>query len=112
MEMSDAIAALSALAQETRLAVYRLLIREAPNGLPAGEIASRLAVTGPTLSFHISRLERAGLVRSVRVHRQIIYAADLEGSRRLMSFLTEDCCQGRPEICGGLAAAVRTCETC
>ena len=103
MEGIDAIGALAALAQETRLAVFRLLIKEGPNGLPAGKVAARVGVPPATLSFHLGQLERAGLIRSRRQSRSIIYAADIEGTRRLIAFLTEDCCQKQPEICGGLA---------
>lgn len=100
MEELDAIEALAALAHEHRLKVFRLLIREGPNGLPAGVIAERIAVPPSTLSHHLAHLERAGLLRSWRVERRIFYAVDLEGTRRLLAFLTEDCCQGHPEICG------------
>ena len=103
MERIDAIGALAALAQETRLAVFRLLIKVGPNGLPAGKVAARVGVPPATLSFHLGQLERAGLIRSRRQSRSIIYAADIEGTRRLIAFLTEDCCQGQPEICGRLA---------
>ena len=105
MEMRSAIAALAALAQDTRLAVFRLLVEAGPNGLAAGVIASRLKVAPATLSFHLSQLERAGLLASRRNGRQILYAADIEGTRRLMAFLTEDCCGGRPELCGELVRA-------
>ena len=91
---------MSALAQDTRLAVFRLLVKEGPDGLPAGEVAARLQVTPATLSFHLAQLERAGLLSSNRRSRQIVYRVDLEGTRRLLAFLTEDCCQGRPELCG------------
>lgn len=102
MELEQAVLALSALAQDTRLAVFRLLVTEGPGGLPAGEVAARLQVTPATLSFHLAQLERAGLLSSNRRSRQIVYRVDLEGTRRLLAFLTEDCCQGRPELCGGL----------
>ena len=105
MRLEDAIRALSALAQDTRLAVFRMMIREAPHGLPAGTIAERLRVPSATLSFHLAQLERAHLLTSRRRRRQIIYAADFEGTRRLLSFLTEDCCGGRPEICAGVLGA-------
>ncbi len=112
MEEKDAIDALGALAQETRLAVFRLLVREGPNGLAAGALAERLGVAPSTLSFHLAQMERAKLLRSWRQSRQVLYAADYEGTRRLIAFLTEDCCQGRPEICGGLGGEAETCKTC
>jgi DNA-binding transcriptional ArsR family regulator len=98
--LAPATEALAALAQETRLAVFRLLVREGPTGLAAGAIAERLGVQPSTLSFHLSQLERAGLIRSARAQRQIFYALDVEGTRRLIGFLTEDCCQGNPDLCG------------
>ena len=100
--MNQATEALGALAQETRLLVFRLLVRHGPSGLKAGDIARELQVTPPTLSHHLAHLERAGLLRSWRVQRQIFYAAEFNGMRRLLTFLTEDCCQGRPEMCGEL----------
>lgn len=103
MGLEQAVGTLSALAQETRLAVFRLLVREGPGGLPAGEIAARLQVTPATLSFHLAQLEGAGLLSSNRCSRQIVYRVDLAGTRRLLAYLTEDCCQGRPELCAGLA---------
>jgi DNA-binding transcriptional ArsR family regulator len=109
MEERAAIEALAALAQETRLRVFRLLIQIGPSGLPAGEIAERMGVPPSTLSFHLRELERAGLLRSWRRQRQILYAADVEGTRRLLTFLTEDCCQGHPEICGDLATIAQRC---
>lgn len=102
MDTQTASQALSALAQETRLEVFRTLVQEGPSGLPAGQIAVRLGVLPATLSFHLSQLERAGLLHSRRQSRQIYYAADYEGMRRLLAYLTEDCCRGRPEICAGL----------
>ena len=111
MEDKHAIAAFAALANGTRLAVFRLLIRTGPSGLPAGEIARHLEVPASTLSFHLHALERSSLLRSWRRQRQIFYAADIEGTRRLLAFLTADCCNGHPEICGGLLQAAR-CEAC
>ncbi len=81
----------------------RLLIAEGANGLPAGEIGSRLGVPGSTLSFHLAALERAGLTQSTRQGRQIIHAVRFAGLRQLLGFLTEACCAGRPELCGDLA---------
>ena len=111
METNTAIEALAALAQATRLGIFRLLLRQGPSGLPAGEIAAALAVPPATLSFHLKQLEQAGLLTSRRDSRLIFYAADIEGIRRLLAFLTEDCCQGRPEICGALAEGLAACGT-
>lgn len=99
MKEKSAIEAFAALAQDTRLAVFRLLIQAGPSGLNAGEIAQQVGVPGSTLSHHLATLERAGLLRSWRVQRQIFYASDYEGTRQLIAFLMEDCCQGRPELC-------------
>ena len=102
METIHAIEAFQALAQETRLAALRLLVQAGPGGLAAGVVAERLAVQPSTLSTHLAILERAGVVASRRDARHIFYSARYEGLRRLIAFLMEDCCQGRPEICGGL----------
>jgi protein-tyrosine-phosphatase/DNA-binding transcriptional ArsR family regulator len=103
METSEAAAAFAALSQETRLDLMRLLIAEGATGLPAGEIGARLAVPSSTLSFHLAALERAGLTQSTRLGRQIVHAVRLIGVRRLLTFLTETCCAGHPELCGDLA---------
>ena len=105
MKLNEAIEALGALAQETRLAIFRLLVRQGPEGLPAGAIAERLEIPAPTMSFHLAYLSRAGLVTSRREGRSILYAADYRGMNALLTYLTEDCCQGRPEICGTGTAA-------
>lgn len=102
METENAIEAFSALAQETRLSVFRLLVAAGSDGMPAGTIAKALSATPSTLSHHLSLLERAGLLRSWRVQRQIFYAADYEGVRQVLAFLMDDCCSGKPEICGQL----------
>src|SRR3546814_626082 len=99
MEMKQAIDALAALAQESRLAVFRLLVREGLDGLSAGAIADVLAIPAPTLSFHLNQLSAAGLVVSRRDGRSIIYAANHPRMRDLLGFLVDDCCQGRPELC-------------
>ncbi|MGQ0742427.1 MAG: ArsR/SmtB family transcription factor [Alphaproteobacteria bacterium] len=99
MKLKQALAALAALAQETRLSVLRHLVVLGPNGASAGAIGAALKVPAPTLSFHLKELEQAGLVSQRREGRNIIYAADYAGVRALLSFLTEDCCAGRPEIC-------------
>ncbi len=102
MESAAAIRCLGALAQGTRLDAFRLLVREGPEGLPAGVLAERLGVQPATLSFHLAQLERAGLLVSRRRSRQILYAADFGAMRGLLGFLLEDCCHGRPEVCGDL----------
>jgi DNA-binding transcriptional ArsR family regulator len=108
MENKDAIAALSALAQSTRMQVFRLLVRHEPRGLPAGELARELDVPQNTLSTHLSILSHAGLLTSERNSRQIIYRADLAGMNALMAYLLEDCCAG--ELClPELLSAGRTC---
>jgi DNA-binding transcriptional ArsR family regulator len=99
MESKDALAALSALAHETRLAVFRRLVELGPPGESAGAIADGLGIPAPTLSFHLKELERAGLVAARRESRNIIYAAHYAGMRGLLDFLMKDCCQGRPEMC-------------
>lgn len=105
MDEPHATRALGALSQPTRLAVFRLLVREGPDGLPAGEVAERLGVQPATLSFHLAQLERAGLLASQRQGRQIRYAADFAAMRSLVGFLLDDCCHGHPEICGDLGTA-------
>lgn len=110
MEVGLAVETLAALAQETRVRVVRLLVAAGPSGLPAGTISRRLQVSPSTLSFHLKELDRARLVRSWRSGRQIFYAVEFETMRRLLAFLTEDCCGGHPEICGGLVQAVESCD--
>lgn len=105
MDEITATQALGALAQPTRLAVFRLLVREGPEGLAAGEIAAHVGVQPASLSFHLAQLERAGLLVSRRRSRQIFYAADFTAMRGLVGFLLDDCCHGRPEICDGLLGA-------
>src|SRR5215510_14955196 len=94
MEMKAALDALGALAQESRLSVFRLLVQQGPEGLAAGHIADRLAIPPATLSFHLSQLGQAGLVTSTRNGRSIVYSADYKGMERLMGFLYENCCEG------------------
>ncbi len=99
MKKSAAIAALGALAQETRLDIFRLLIGKAPQGVPAGEIGERLGLPAPTLSFHLNQLRFAGLVTSRRRSRSIIYFANYAAMNGLLAYLTDHCCGGRPELC-------------
>lgn len=96
---------MSALAQETRLAIFRTLVDAGPDGMAAGAIAERLRVPAPTLSFHIAQLERAGLVGSRRAGRSILYAAHFPAMQALIGALTESCCAGDPAACGFPAAS-------
>jgi ArsR family transcriptional regulator len=109
MESNTAIAALSALAQGTRLDVFRLLVQHEPNGVAAGDIARQLNVPQNTMSAHLGILARAGLVRSERHSRSIVYRADLGGLRALTLFLVKDCCAGSPELCAPLLAELTPC---
>jgi DNA-binding transcriptional ArsR family regulator len=109
MESEPAILALAALAQPTRLDAFRLLVRYGPDGLPAGEIADRLAVPGNTMSAHLGLLSRAGLVTPQRRGRSIIYRADLDRLREVVLFLLKDCCEGRAELCRPLLAELAPC---
>ena len=95
--MNDAIAALGALAHETRLSAFRLLVRAGPAGAAAGEIARLLDIPAATMSFHLAHLARAGLIAPTRDGRSIIYTADFAGMRDLIDYLSEDCCAGWPE---------------
>jgi DNA-binding transcriptional ArsR family regulator len=104
MDTHEAVDALAALAQDTRLAAFRLLVAAGGDGHPAGEIARRLDVPHNTLSTHLAALHRAGLVQARRESRQVIYAADTAGIRALLDFLLRDCCGGRPELCAPLPA--------
>jgi ArsR family transcriptional regulator, arsenate/arsenite/antimonite-responsive transcriptional repressor len=105
MKKSTVIAALGALAQETRLDIFRMLVQKGPEGLPAGEIGSRLAQPSPTMSFHLNQLRFAGMVTSRRESRSIIYSANFKAMNDLLGYLTENCCGGREELCN---AAVGT----
>ena len=109
MKESHAIQALSALAHEHRMAIFKTLMREGPSGLPAGAIGERLELGGSKVSFHVGLMERAGLLRSWRVNRHIYYAVEIDGMRELLGFLTEDCCGGHPDICGALFETAQVC---
>jgi DNA-binding transcriptional ArsR family regulator len=99
MEINTAVTALAALAQETRLSIYRLLVQEGPQGVAAGKIAELLKVPAATLSFHLKELARAGLVTTRQERQFIFYAADFDRMAELMAFLTENCCRGMPQAC-------------
>jgi ArsR family transcriptional regulator len=94
MEKQDALAALAALAQETRLDVFRLLVQAGPEGLAAGALSERLGIAPPTLSFHLKELRSAGLVRQEREGRSLLYAPDFGAMTALVAYLTENCCAG------------------
>lgn len=113
MESETAVRALSALAHEGRLGVFRELVRSGPDGLPAGEIAHRLGILPNTLSASLNLLSNAGLVASRRQGRSIIYRAAYDRMGDLLAYLMQDCCQGRPEVCAPLndiAAKAVCCE--
>ena len=99
MESKEALRIFSALSQDTRLRVFRLLVQAGPKGLPAGEIAARLGVRQNTMSSHLSILANSGLVRSERFSRIIRYSVDFDVMRGLLAFMLEDCCGGRRELC-------------
>ena len=111
METTGAVARLSALAQEARLEVFRLLVKAGPEGMPAGEIARSLQTPANTTSAQLLVLSNAGLIRARRQGRSIIYSVDFGSMRDLMVFLTEDCCGGRAEICAPLAEVANRCCT-
>lgn len=111
MDINRTISALAALAQSSRLGVFRMLMREGPEGLPAGEIARRLDIPHNTLSSHLNILARAGLVEARRDGRSIIYSVELDTVRDVLAYLIEDCCRGRPEVCAPLIdAAMAECR--
>ena len=112
MESTIAIKRLSALAQDSRLAVFRLLVTAGPEGVAAGEIARELGLPANTLSTHLNILANADLVTSRRVGRSIIYAADYDRMSELLIYLMEDCCHGRPEVCGPVADVMTRVACC
>ena len=99
MDIIDATKALSALSQETRLKAFRLLVRSGIDGMAAGRIAEALGIPHNTMSTHLATLVNAGLIDSRRESRSVIYSIDFDGTRQLLSFLMEECCQGQPEVC-------------
>lgn len=110
MDSKNAIAALAALAQTTRLETFRLLVKSEPDGIPAGELARIMDVPQNTMSAHLATMSRAGIVKSERQSRSIIYRADLEGFRALTLFLLKDCCGGSAELCAPLIADLTPCR--
>ncbi|MGO4285563.1 ArsR/SmtB family transcription factor [Bosea sp. TAB14] len=99
MDNSQAISAMAALAQPTRLDTFKLLVNREPEGVPAGELARLIDVPQNTMSAHLAILARAGLIVGERQSRSIIYRADLEGFRGVIAFLLKDCCGGRADLC-------------
>lgn len=112
MQLPTAIVALSALAHGHRLAVFRLLVRAGTEGVAAGDIAREIGVLPNTLSTHLTILGHAGLIRSRRDGRSVIYTADYDGMHDLLGFLIADCCAGRPEICSSLTDIAQNADCC
>jgi len=110
MEMKEVVTALAALAQETRLSVFRLLVEAGPEGMSVGSIGEKLGVAPATLSFHLKELSHAGLVTSRQESRFIYYMADFAQMAALMTFLTQNCCKGMPQEC--LAVMETALEGC
>lgn len=109
MEQEKAILGLAALAQSTRLEAFNLLVRNEPQGLPAGEVARILAVPQNTMSSHLAVLARAGLIDVERRSRQMVYRANIDTLRNLTLYLVRDCCGGRAELCAPLIAELTPC---
>ena len=105
MKKAIVIGALGALAQETRLDIFRLLVQKGPEGLPAGEIGTRLDQPSPTMSFHLNQLRFAGLITSRRESRSIIYSANFKAMNDLLAYLTENCCDGGTALCSPTATS-------
>lgn len=109
MDTEQAIAALAALAQNTRLETFRLLVKAESDGIAAGEIARLMSVPQNTMSAHLAVLTRAGLVRGERRSRSIIYRADLQRMQEVALFMLKDCCGGRPEVCFPIMSELAGC---
>jgi ArsR family transcriptional regulator, arsenate/arsenite/antimonite-responsive transcriptional repressor len=99
MEINQAVKSLGALAQESRLNVFRLLVKAGPEGLSAGDISDQLKIPPATMSFHLKELAATGLISSSREGRSLIYSLQPEVVNELLQFLMQECCQGRPELC-------------
>ena len=109
MDETNAILAFAALAQDTRLQAFRMLVASEPSGLAAGEIARRLAAPHNTMSSHLGVLARAGLITGERHSRSIVYRANLDRAREVVTFLLKDCCGGHPETCSAVVDALAPC---
>ncbi len=112
MEMKIAVAALSALAHEGRLAVFRMLVEAGPHGIAAGQMAKQLGTPASSLSANLNVLANAALIESTRSGRSIIYTARYDRMAELLGFLIEDCCQGSPAICAPLATVIDRATYC
>jgi len=104
MESLSAVTALAALAQDSRLAIFRYLVGRGPDGAAAGLIAAQLGLPLPTLSFHLAQLKQSGLLTCRRAGRSLIYAADFAAMNGLVAYLMENCCGGRPDLCAPVCA--------
>jgi ArsR family transcriptional regulator, arsenate/arsenite/antimonite-responsive transcriptional repressor len=102
MESRDAITSLAALAQESRLAIFRLLVQAGPAGLAVGSVAENLGIAGATLSFHLKELTRSGLITARQDGRFIYYSANFPQMAALLGYLTDKCCRGMPQECLGV----------
>ena len=114
MNATKTVQALSALAHGHRLAIYRLLVEEGPDGLSAGEIAERIGLVPSSLTFHVQSLQRAGLIAQRRVSRQLFYSADFAAMNELVEYLTKNCCGGMQScapVCSPVVAAKTTVKT-
>jgi len=107
MKQDSAIEAFAALAQESRMTIFRTLVRETPRGLPVGEISRLLNIVPSTLSGHLAVLKRAGLLKSTRHQREIHYAANLDCMGDLVRFMLENCCDGQVENCGEIVSLLK-----
>jgi DNA-binding transcriptional ArsR family regulator len=107
MDETNVVSALAALAHQYRLRIFRLLVRAGPSGVPAGEIAEHIGISATGVSFHLKELDHARLITSTRDGRFVRYAVRIEGMRQLLTYLTEDCCRGQPELCGAIVKKAR-----
>ncbi|MBL4750572.1 MAG: winged helix-turn-helix transcriptional regulator [Amylibacter sp.] len=107
MNQTRAIEAFAALAQDTRMSIYRLLVRQEPNSLRVGEISERLTIVPSTLSGHLAILKRAGLLKSTRHQREIHYSANIGAMNDLIGFMLQDCCNGQLENCGEILTLLK-----
>jgi len=105
MRREEVIAALGALAQESRLDIFRMLVQKGPDAVAAGDIARKLDLPAPTLSFHLGQLKHAGLLSAHRNRRSIAYAVNFRTMNALLKYLTENCCQGQPDLCAPASCA-------